>query len=107
MQLERLDWLKIDDGELPCVLAGAADTMWRLRPKLFIAAVDAPALERMAEDMKAYGYRCWRHETELFNPANFNRRSESVFGDRSALALLAIPEEVEVDVALPGCVELS
>ena len=81
--------------------------MWRLRPKLFTAAVDAPALERMAEDVKAYGYRCWRHETELFNPANFNRRSESVFGDRSALALLAIPEEVEVDVALPGCVELS
>ena len=64
LRLERLDWLKIDDGELTLsVLAGAADTMWRPRPKLFTAAVDAPALERMAEDVKAYGYRCWRHET--------------------------------------------
>ena len=108
MHLERLDWVKIDDGELAqSVLAGAVDTLWRLRPKLLVAAVDALTLERMADEMRAYGYRCWRQETELFNPANFNWRSESVFGDRSALVLLAIPEEVEVDVALPGCVELS
>src|SRR5207253_4990730 len=41
LQLERLDWLKINEGTLALeVLDGATDTLWRLRPLLFIAAAD-------------------------------------------------------------------
>jgi hypothetical protein len=42
----------------------------------------------------------------LFNPQNFNRRDADIFSGRSAIALLAIPEEIDVDVALHGCVEI-
>jgi hypothetical protein len=45
--------------------------------------------------------------TPLFNPGNFNRRTSDIFSCRSALILLAIPEEIEIDVALDGCVELT
>jgi tetratricopeptide (TPR) repeat protein len=108
LQLERLDWLKINDGILALeVLDGAMDTLWRLRPLLFIAAADEPALTRLARRAQAFSHRCWRMETALFNPHNFNRRDTDIFSGRTALALLAIPEEIDVDIALDECVELS
>jgi hypothetical protein len=45
-------------------------------------------------------------ETPLFNAQNFNRRDEDIFGGRTELALLAIPEETNVDVSVDGCSEL-
>jgi len=38
--------------------------------------------------------------------ANFNRRDADIFAGRKALALLAIPEEIDVDIALDQCVEI-
>ena len=39
LQLERLDWLKVDASVAALdVLAGASETLWRLRPLLFLAA---------------------------------------------------------------------
>jgi tetratricopeptide (TPR) repeat protein len=108
LQLERLDWLKINEGTLAFeVLDGATDTLWRLRPLLFIAAADEPALTELARRAREFSYRCWRMETALFNAENFNRREADIFSGRTALALLAIPEEIEVDIALDECVELS
>jgi tetratricopeptide (TPR) repeat protein len=108
LQLERLDWLKINDGTLAFeVLDGATDTLWRLRPLLFIATTDEPALTELARRAQAFSYRCWRMETALFNPQNFNRRDTDIFSGRTALALLAIPEEIDADIALDECVELS
>jgi hypothetical protein len=106
LRLERLDWLKVDDASGVAVLEGAADTLWRLRPRLFLAAADAALLGTLAERVKAFSYRCWRLETALFNAANFNRRDADIFAGRKALALLAIPEETDVDIALDQCVEI-
>jgi hypothetical protein len=107
LRLERLDWLKINDGALALeVLDGATDTLWRLRPLLFLAAADEAMLGAQAERAKAFSYRCWRLETALFNAANFNRRDTDIFAGRKALALLAIPEETDVDIALDQCVEI-
>ena len=107
LQLERLDWLKVGDGAIAlAVLEGAADALWRLRPQLFLAATDAAMLAQLAQRARDYGYRCWRMETPLFNPANFNRRTDDRFAGRSALALLAIPEEITVNMAFDGGVEL-
>ena len=108
LQLERLDWLKLNEGGLALeVLAGATETLWRLRPLLFMTAADESMLTELTQRAQAFSYRCWRMQTAQFNPANFNRREADIFSGRTALALLAIPEEIEVDVALDGCVELS
>jgi len=108
LQLERLDWLKVDaSGDALDVLVGASETLWRLRPLLFLAAADEQTLGELAERAREFSYRCWRMETALFNPQNFNRRETDIFDGRTALALLAIPEEIDVDVALDGCVEIS
>ncbi len=106
LQLARLDWLKINDGRIAlAVLDGAAATLWRLRPRLFLTA-DASTLPTLSDRASEFGYRRWRVETPLFNPDNFNRRDDDIFSGGSALALLAIPEEIEVDAAIDGGVEL-
>ncbi len=105
LQLERLDWLKINDGSAASrMFDGAAATLWRLRPRLFLAA-EASTLPTLAVRARDFGYRCWRVETPLFNPANFNRSDDDIFPGRSTLALLAIPEEVEVAVPLDRGIE--
>lgn len=42
----------------------------------------------------------------LFNAQNFNLRDTDIFGGNKALALVAIPEEIDVDIALGECVEI-
>ena len=49
LQLERLDWLKVDVSVAALdVLAGASETLWRLRPRLFLAAADEATLRELA-----------------------------------------------------------
>jgi hypothetical protein len=45
-------------------------------------------------------------DTPPFNPTNFNRRKEDMFAGEITSTLMAIPEEMEVDVALERRVEL-
>ena len=107
LHLDQLRLLKTGEaapaGEL---LAGAADTLWRLRPLLFVAARDKDDLEERSLQVKDFGYRCWKIETPLFNPANFNRRENDIFAGAATSALLAIPEEIDADLPLAGCPEL-
>jgi tetratricopeptide (TPR) repeat protein len=105
--LERLDLFKIRSERVAAILEGASATLWRLRPTLFIATEDSTAATNLVARVKAFGYRCWSMRTPLFNPGNFNRRETDVFDGEAALALLAIPEEVEVAIALDGCVEMA
>ncbi len=107
LQLERLDWLKMNSTVAAlAVLDGAAETLWRLRPLLFVAVADQLSMAALAARAREFGYRCWQMETPLFNPKNFNRRETDIFAGRAARALLAVPEEIDVDVALEGCIEL-
>ena len=46
-------------------------------------------------------------EAALFNRQNFNRREADIFGGAKATTLLAIPEEIEVDITLDECIEIS
>jgi len=104
LRLQRLDWLKIDDGDLaPNVLQGAAETVWRLRPRMVVRVTTDEALHGVAARASEYGYACWRAETSLFNPRNFNNRDRDVHSGRKALALIAFPEEFDLDLALDHC----
>jgi hypothetical protein len=62
---------------------------------------DEAGLGALAEQVKGIGYRCWRVETRLFDPANFNRRDDDIFAGATALALVATPEEIDCD-AMPS-----
>jgi FkbM family methyltransferase len=108
LHLERLDLVKIrSDAVAANILAGASETLWRLRPLLFIAAADSAEVMALAALATRFGYRCWRVEAPLFNPRNFNQRGADIFAGEIALALLAVPEETEVVVIPDGCTELA
>ncbi len=76
-------------------VAAAADAV----PRAGIAAERFCEQARRIED---FGYRCWTFESPLFNPQNFNRRSDDIFPGRLALVLLAVPEERDSDAAIAG-----
>ncbi len=85
LQLERLDWLKVNAGvAAQDILAGASETLWRLRPLLFLAATDEQGLRELVERAREFGYRCWRMEAALFNRQNFNRREADIFAGAKA-----------------------
>lgn len=108
LRLERLDLLKLaEEADAADVLAGAVDVLWRLRPRLYIAVSEARHLDRIHATVREFGYRCWRHETALYNAANFNRYPVDVFGGRAAFALVAIPEESRQEYTLAECRELA
>jgi tetratricopeptide (TPR) repeat protein len=108
LQLERLDWLKLNDAALTMVLLeGGRETLWRLRPRIFARVADEAASRVLAERLKLFGYQCWRASNPLFNPDNFYRHDQDVFSGRAAHAILAIPEEIDVDVALDGCIQVK
>jgi hypothetical protein len=107
LRLEALHWITVNDPALSAaILDGATDTLWRLRPALVLAAVDEPEVHKLAATARDFGYQCFHMETPLFNPDNFNRRPNDVFGGRHALSLLAFPEEAEIDVPLDHCIRL-
>jgi hypothetical protein len=89
------------------IINSASDTLWRLRPAIFVDALDANAVIRASDALRDYGYRCWHMETPLFDAGNFNNRRENVFGDATAHAMLAVPEEVEPGTGLREFKELA
>lgn len=108
LRLGRLDWLKVDEPmQALDAIAGADATLWKLRPLVFAAVADEAALTTLADRLRDFGYRRWRMETPLFNPDNFNLRDRDIFSGRTALAVLAIPEEIDVDIPLDSCREID
>jgi tetratricopeptide (TPR) repeat protein len=107
LQLERLDWLKVNAPEVAQeILAGGEQTLWRLRPRLMLGVATQAELDALAEQVKGYGYRCWRMETPLYDAANFNRRDDDIFAGRTALALVAMPEESDTGLLVGAGAEL-
>jgi hypothetical protein len=105
--LESLHWIKVNGGvDAVRILDGAAATLWRLRPKLFVAAPDGETLDVLAARVRDSGYQPFKLETPLFNAQNFNLRPNNIFGGKTALALLAVPEETEIDLSLTPFVPL-
>jgi tetratricopeptide (TPR) repeat protein len=105
MRLARLDLIKVafSAWSMP-VLLGSEDTLWRARPLLLLAANDAGNVATLADHVKQFGYRCWRMSAPLFNPENFARREPDVFpANGTASALLAVPEETDVEMELADC----
>lgn len=108
LQLKALHWLKINEGPGALdVIDGATESLWRLRPGLFIAALSESAVHELAARVRDFGYQCWKMETAYFNESNFNRREADAFSGQTALAVLAVPEERGIDIDSGGCEKLA
>ncbi len=81
------------------VLAGAQETIRRCRPILYLEndrADQSAGLISMVLDM---GYRLWWHVVPLFNPDNFAKNPDSIFGGTVSINMLCQPAESARPVA--------
>jgi hypothetical protein len=104
LRLARLHFVKVNDSSnaLP-VLESAAETVWQHRPLLQFNLESDEAFPQLTRRVGEFGYACWRCEKSLFNPDNFNRRTDNRFGGRRALALIGVPEESDMELSPFGC----
>ena len=105
LRVDKLDWLKIGEADVLDVLTGASETLWRLRPNIFVAIPDQ-GVRAIQTRLHDHGYQCWKVTTSYFNPKNFNRRDADIFSGRAAVAVLAVPEEIDATIAYDGCESL-
>lgn len=93
MRFPRLDLLKADvEGMEEQVLAGAAETIARHRPILYVEDDRPGKSESLRQRILALGYRIHRHTPPLFNPDNFAANPENVFPEIVSINLLCVPE---------------
>lgn len=81
------------DGDEAALLRGAAATIERCRPYLYLRN-DRPEREtELLALLRSFGYRMWAHRPRLFNPGNFRGESQDFFPGIGTLNLLCAPRE--------------
>jgi FkbM family methyltransferase len=110
---EPVDIARIDDFELPtchlikidvegmelAVLKGAAETIARCQPLLYVEADRADRRDEVIGWLDARGYVMYWHQVPLYNPANAKANPTNVFEGVVSLNVLAIPASVPQSVA--------
>ncbi|MBP7335129.1 tetratricopeptide repeat protein [Niveispirillum sp.] len=103
LNLPRLRLIKAAlEGREVELLRGAADTIARCRPYLYLRN-DRPEREtELVSLLRSLGYRMWSHRPRLFNPGNFRGEAQDFFGPIGTINLLCAPQEKDcVVVGLP------
>lgn len=104
--LARCDLIKIDvEGMEEEVLAGATETIRKLRPVLYVENDRRDKSASLIRFIQGLGYRLWWHLPPLYNPDNLAGNPEDVFSNLVSCNVLCIPAEREVD--LPGDMEVQ
>jgi FkbM family methyltransferase len=94
LRLGRCDFLKIDvEGFEPQVLRGAAQTIARCRPLIYVEADRAAHQQEIISLLDGMGYRLYWHTPRLYDPANPKGLSENVFGAVCSVNIFCVPGE--------------
>ncbi len=81
LDLPRCRLIKIDvEGMEQDAIAGAADTIRRLRPLLYVENDRADKSAALIDQLLSMDYRLYWHLPPLFNPDNYFRERENIFG---------------------------
>jgi FkbM family methyltransferase len=86
--------IKVDvEGMEREVLSGAAETIARCRPILYVENAYADKSAALIEQIKGCGYRLYRHVPPLFNPGNFFGHDADIFDGIASYNMLCVPRE--------------
>jgi len=95
MYLQQLRLIKIDvEGQEIEVIRGAAQTISRLRPLMFVENDRRDRSAALIAAIQALGYRLWWHFSPLFNPANFRGVAENVFGSPGSMNMVCVHRDL-------------
>jgi len=91
--------IKIDvEGMELDVLRGAAQTIKRHQPRLFVENNGTDRSPPMISWLLEQGYRLYWHVAPLFNPRNFANASEDVFANLNSTNMLCLPPRDTAEV---------
>lgn len=97
LNLQQLRLMKVDvEGMEADVLRGAAQTLQRCGPALFVENDRDERSAELISTIFGLGYRLWWHLTPLFRPDNFARRTEDVFDNAWSCNMIGFPRSVPV-----------
>jgi FkbM family methyltransferase len=90
--LKRCRFLKVDvEGMELDVLKGAAETIRRFRPILYVESAVEAKVDALSEHLAAIDYDWVWHTPRLYNPDNFFQNPENIYGDVVALNRICLP----------------
>jgi FkbM family methyltransferase len=94
--------IKIDlEGMEQAVLAGAAATIARHRPALYVEADRPDGYEALMAHLLGLGYRIWMHKAPLFRPANHFNAPTDIFNAMISLNAFCVPAERHAQLPFP------
>jgi FkbM family methyltransferase len=95
LNLGRCALLKIDvEGMERAVLAGAAKTIARCKPLLYVENDRPQKAAELVRAIDALGYAMYWHIPPMFNPGNFRQNATNIFGDKVSINMICIPKSV-------------
>ncbi len=80
------------------VLRGAKRMLRKHRPLVHVENDRPEKSEALISLLFQYGYRCFWHMTNLFNPMNFFEQKTNIYGNTPLLSMLCIPVESNMDM---------
>lgn len=92
--LQRCDLIQADvEGSELAVLKGAAETIARFRPVLYLEADRAEQRGAVLTWLVEAGYHVWEHTPPLWNPDNHANRADVLWPDVVSVNWLALPPD--------------
>jgi FkbM family methyltransferase len=99
LALDACQLMKIDvEGMEGDVLAGAEQTIRRLRPVLYVENDREEKSPELIARIQALDYRLWWHLPPLYNPNNFLGNREDVFPRILSVNVLCLPRETQANL---------
>jgi FkbM family methyltransferase len=93
-------FIKIDvEGMEAEVLAGATNTITKLRPVLFVENDRKHKSVELIKSLLDLNYRLYLHLAPLFEANNFYKNSSNIFGDSVSANMLCLPNELEQNIS--------
>jgi FkbM family methyltransferase len=108
LALARCDFMKIDvEGMELDVLQGAANTVRRFRPRLYVENDRPDKSQALIEHLLALGYRLYWHTPCLYNADNFFGDSENIFPSIVSDNMVGIPRTGPLSIRVEGLIEIT
>ncbi len=74
------------------MLSGAAETIARFQPLLYVENDLKEKSEALIGQLFDLGYRLYWHTPRLFNPENFFKREKNIYGNTVSINMICLPK---------------
>ena len=100
--LVRCRLIKVDvEGMELDVLKGCAGTIAKFSPALYVENDRPDRSAELARYIDSLGYAMFWHRPPLFNPDNFLKNPENVFGGVASINMVCVPKHTAGSIGLP------